>query len=166
VQIEAAWWRHPTTLIEQPIRVLRNHTDYQYLRSVPTITSTLVTDLWYDPGTPLGTVFVYPKPTAVSSVILFLWHPWNAATTLDTVLVLAPGYQRMLEYNLPIELSTEFPGSLRPEIVAMANESMEKVQRRNVRVPRVTSDLAGVTHASGHGRHSMWGFTDWATGGE
>jgi hypothetical protein len=165
-QIEGAWWQEPSTLIEQPIHVLKNHVDYQYFRSIPTITSTLVTDLWYDAGAPLGTVFVYPKPTAASNIILYLWHPWNAATTLATTLTLAPGYQRLLEFNLPVELSSEFPGTLRPDIVALANESMEKAQRRNVRVPRMASDLAGVTSHSGHGRHSMWGFTDWATGGE
>jgi hypothetical protein len=166
IQISQAWWQEPATLIEEPIAVLRDHQDYQNLRSVPMTIGSQVTALWYDPTAPLGRVFVYPTPTMVANIILYLWHPWNAANTLDTVMVLAPGYQRMLEYNLPVEISSEYPGTLRPDILALANESRERVQIRNVRVPRMTSDVAGVTGHGGEGRRSLWGFTDWLTGSD
>lgn len=161
VRIEGAWWQDPTTLIEQPINVLRNHVDLQYLRSVPTISASLITDLWYYAGMPVGSVFVYPTPTLPANIVLYLWHPWDAATTLATVLTLAPGYQRLLEFQLAVDLSTEYAGTLRPDITALASEAKENVQRMNVRVPRMQTDLVGVTGESG----SMFtGWNRWMSG--
>ena len=162
VEIQDAWWQD-ANLLEQPITVIRDHQDYQRLRAVPSA-SPIVTEIWYDATAPLGTVWVNPTPSAASTIVLYLWHPWNAVQTLDTVLTLAPGYQRLLEYNLPIELSSEYPGTLRPELVALATESKERVERRNVRVPRMTSDLAGVAAGAGGGRRSLWAATDWLAG--
>jgi hypothetical protein len=154
VQIENAWWQEPVSLVEYPLNLLHDHGDYQALCSIPMSTS-MPMDVWYEPSVPLGRVFIYPTPTLPANVILYLWHPWDSAVTLDSVLTLAPGYQRLLEFQLAVDLSTEYAGTLRPDITALASEAKENVQRMNTRVPRMQTDLAGVT-GEGGSMFTLW----------
>lgn len=154
VAIQSAWWQD-TYGNELPLDVLDDQA-YQSL-TVRTLASMQALALKYDADFPLGKVFLWPKPSSVATIVLYLWRPWNAAQTLDTALSFPPGYQRLLEFNLAVELSSEYPGTLRPELAVLASEAKAKVQVPNLRIARLRSDLVGVTgHRGEAGLYSAW----------
>jgi hypothetical protein len=165
VRLEAVWYVEPSTQTELPVTLLQDHADYQALRAVP-VAGTLPCAVFYEPSVPLGTVYVSPTPTGNGQMVCYLWHPWSTEQTLDTVLVLAPGYLRMLEYNLALDLASEYPGVLagRDDLVAGAMESKSKVQTLNIRVPRMQTDIPMGGSMAGSG--SLYSFSrEWLSGG-
>ena len=149
VHVSDAQWKALSQDVWDPVYVMNDH-EYQHL-ALRASTGTQVTALHYSPTMPLGTVFVYPTSTVTGQLALFLWHPYDTQNTLDTVLMFPPGYQRMLEYNLAVDLSERYPGTLRSSTAAFAAESKDKVESMNVRVPLMTSDLVGLTPGGGLG---------------
>ena len=149
VQVANAQWRNLSQDFWYPVYVMSD-ADYQGLADRG-MTGTQVTALHYAPTFPLGTVFLYPVPTLTGQMALFLWHPYDTQSTLDTLVAFPPGYQRMLEYNLAVDLSERYPGTLRPSTAALAAESKDKVESMNLRVPVMTSDLIGLTPSGGLG---------------
>lgn len=163
VEIDSAYWQDPTTLDEIPV-VLMTEGEFQSLNA-RTITGTVVQRLYYKPSMPQGDVFVWPTPTLVANMVLYLAKPWNAGHTLDTVLTLPPGYQRMLEYGLAEEWGSEYPNFLREDIRDNAREAKALVKRQNLRIEPMVSDLAGVTRGRrGAADGSMSGWVAWQTG--
>jgi hypothetical protein len=158
--IESAFWQDPSTLDELPVWLLDEQA-YRDLEGVRSLTATVVQRLYYAPQMPQGSVFVWPKPTVNANIILFLQRPFDRQTTLDSLLAYPPGYQRLLEYGLAQELGTEYPGSLRPEIVAVAEDAKRLVKMGNAKPSRMTSDLLGVT---GMRRSTLTSWDTWMRG--
>lgn len=151
VQIEEAYWIDPGTLQELPVSVFEE-ASYQS-QQVVGVTGQQVLELNYTPSFPLGTVYVWPRPTTVATMVLYLWKPFNTANALTDTVSFPQGYQIALEDNLTVELSKEFPGSLEanPAIVAGAIANKANLKVANVRVPLLVSDAANITGRAGAG---------------
>lgn len=97
----------------------------------------------YDNGNyPLRTISVWPVPTTVQPVTLWLWQPLTTYDSLDNELSFPRGYARALRFNLAMELSSEFGKTLTPDIVKIANDSYGYIKRLNNRTPVLISDVA------------------------
>jgi hypothetical protein len=161
VHIDSLWWKDPATAIELPCGPVDAAT-YQGWRWDTVTTGPQALMAYYEPQFPLGVVYVWPTPAADSQMVLYLWHPWNRQQTLDDALSFPPGYQRALEFNLAVDLSTEYPGTLRADLVEIAVEAKDKIKVLNVRPGLMRSDAAGLLGA-GQG-NSLTGFYRWIAG--
>jgi hypothetical protein len=139
VRIPSASFQDVSTGLEIPMHPLSEE-EYQGIR-LRGVSSTWPFQFYYDRAFPLATVFLWPVPTLANNVVLWPWHPWSSSNTLDTVVAFPPGYQRLLEYNLAVEVSTEYPGTLRPEIQALATQSQALVKTQNHAAPLVSTDV-------------------------
>lgn len=141
VRVSTPTWRDAGQDLELPVNLM-DEDEYRSL-VLRGMSSTIVTDLYYSPTFPLGEVFVWPRPTITAQMVLWLWHPYNTQQTLDFDLVFPQGYERALVYNVAVELSMRYPGSLRAELATLAGESKDKIKLLNHTVPVLRSDLAG-----------------------
>lgn len=74
-----------------------------------TIASTYPTKLWYNPTYPLGTITLYPVPSAPALQISIVQRIAAAgATSINDVLSYPEGYAQALRYNLAVELAPEY----------------------------------------------------------
>ena len=160
VKVENVWWQDPTSLEELYVEVI-DEQRYQGL-GVRNLSSPVVQLVYYKPAFPLGEVFCWPKPNQVANLVLYLWHPFNTATELDTAIVFPPGYQRALEFNLAVDLSSEYKGTLAAELVAFATEAKSKIQILNLSIDRLTSDAWRVNRRGSGG--SLYSYNDFLTG--
>lgn len=112
--------------------------------------------LWYEPESPLGKVYLWPKPGVAYAMALWVWDALPAFASLDTVIGLPPGYARMLRYALAIELAPEFQRTPSPAIVAMAADAKAAIKRVNLITPTMACDDA-LTGGGGSGTN-MAGF--------
>lgn len=120
--------------LDVPMRVLTQE-EYEFLR-VKGLSSNWATWLYYRPDFPLGTVIVYPTPTAVEQVVLWLWKPLTQALALATTVTMPPGYEEALVYNLARRCAHEFDGGiLSPDAMQMANDTLAAVKSLNSSLP-------------------------------
>lgn len=130
----------PTNTYEKPIKVLRSMEEYARIR-LKNLPSAWPLALFYDYGystdpnhTGNGTIAVWPVPTEFNQIALYTPQAISTFTKLTDQIALPPGYDRMLPYNLAVEWAPEFPGvTISPLVVAIAEESKEKIKRRNAR---------------------------------
>lgn len=91
------------------------------------------TKLLYRPNVPYGQVLLYPTPTAPAPQIFIKAERMIAKyATLITTQYLPPGYQRLLELSLAMELAPEYGSQVKPEILANLRADLDSLIRTNI----------------------------------
>jgi len=83
--------------------------------------------LYYNNGYPTGIVYLWPKPAATGTMQLDNYEALALLATLATVVVLPPGYERMLAHLLGPEISGAFGKPITEAMMALANDAKASV---------------------------------------
>ena len=97
--------QNPAQPLEIPLVMLTF--DNWQLVGIKSITSTYPQCAWYDPAQqwlPNARFSVWPVPQVNYQVALYPWTQIAQSVNADTRLILAPGYQQALQYELAVEL--------------------------------------------------------------
>lgn len=148
VRLYAVNWRDEsqTPALELPLDPLGDQA-YQDLRVRETVAS-MPTRFYYDHAYPLATLFLWPKPTLTKKLVLFPWKQVDANIALSDTVTLPPGYERMIVYNLALELSAQPGAKLSPVAVKLAEESKARIAAMNA-APPILSLPPGLFGGSG-----------------
>lgn len=132
------------------------------------ITSQIPQYLFYDDHyssntDPKGNVYLWPVPSQANQIVLYTPQIMTNPATLTTDLLLPPGYQRMLEYNMAVEFAALYRKRFndpRADAVMfqMAKESLYWVKVNNAKPLDFQSDLAAQTP---YGGIWDWNLGDW-----
>ncbi|TES88918.1 MAG: hypothetical protein E3J94_07085 [Desulfobacteraceae bacterium] len=87
--------------------------------------------LWYNPEYPLGLIYLYPVQTSALVLHLNTVIPLEDFSTLGSTVTFPGSYERMLIYNLTVELGIEYGKELLPEVSAIAGKSKRSIKTRN-----------------------------------
>jgi hypothetical protein len=130
------WIRDTTNNIDFPMTQLsqRQFNNIGYKSN----TSQIPTDYFYDPQYPLGTLHIFPTPTAAYEVRLNAMLQLTAFSTLTHSTSLPPVYERAYVLNLGLELvNYGFVNGLSPEeyatYVNSASEAKANLKRNNIK---------------------------------
>jgi hypothetical protein len=96
---------------------------------------------FYDGGTPTGNVYFWPPVASAVEVHLLSPAPGGEATDTSTAYNFAPGYQRMIENGLAVEIASDFNVAPSPLVVQLYMSAKRMLKRTNARVPQL--DLPG-----------------------
>lgn len=127
----------PLTIIPQPsyaaIRVKGTGVSYpQYL--------------YYDAADVAGlaTIYLYPTPAQNLSLYINSYKALQSFAAMSTALVLPPGYQRAIEFNLALELDNG-QGGVSDEAKRIARDSLDNIKTINLpeTISRMDSALVG-----------------------
>lgn len=99
--------------------------------------------LYYDPIYPLAYIRLLYVPAYADTLYINSWKPLQQFTDGAAALALPPGYERMIVYNLAIEINAEYGMPLAPEVVEIARQSKAAIKRINAPSP-----IADVTEAA------------------
>lgn len=91
------------------------------------------TKLLYRSNYPFGQIIVYPVPTSTPTLHLKSEKCIVKFTNLTTNNLLPPGYQRLLELGLAVELSTEYGSKVSEAVAANIKQSYETLLAANLR---------------------------------
>jgi len=119
------------------------------------LTSTQPTQVFYEATYPNGTLFVWPTPTQVRSLVLYTFAPISTFASASDTMSLPPGYADAVRYNLAVRLAPEWGKTARPDVAAMAVESLSRIKTTNSPVMEMIVDPAMA------GRGAAF---DWRTG--
>ena len=112
------------------------------------ITSTLVTELYYDPAMPLGTINVYPVPSNTQSLHISSKQQLTQITAPDDDIVVPPGYLRALKYSLAIEIAPEFGVQVTQDIAMIAASAKAHIKRKNIQKNTMSYDAELIGYGS------------------
>ena len=94
-----------------------------------TYPSALYYDNAYSAG--LATIYLYPAPQSSLTLYINSYKQFSSFASVTTALVLAPGYQRMIESNFAIDAALGLT-SIAPELAKVARESKAAIAMLNL----------------------------------
>lgn len=86
---------------------------------------------YYHPAYPNGTIYLYPAPDAADTLYMDLWQAFTQFSSLDSSVVLPPGYVSALKFNLAADLAPEYGRSVDQVVAARADEGKALIKRAN-----------------------------------
>ena len=92
--------------------------------------------IYYDKGNPIGNIYFWPYPNAGTCTVNLYCPTYLGPFGLNDSVALPPGWQKMLIYNLALDLGPEFGVDPSPLVMAQAVASKAAVKRSNFR-PRL-----------------------------
>lgn len=116
--------------VDYPFDIVSKET-YDRVVAKSTVTSTFPRIMFYNHAFPLGTLYAYPIPSTALSVHLNSLKQIQSFPLLTTAISLPPGYQRAIEYNLAVEMSTDFSLPIPGNVGMIAQQSLAKLKRTN-----------------------------------
>lgn len=87
--------------------------------------------LYYKTGHPLGTIKLYPLPSAAHTLFLEAEVPLTAFTGLSQTVSLPEGYEEAIQYNFAKRVAGAFGRTLTPEQETLAREGLADIKRAN-----------------------------------
>ena len=116
------------------------------------ITSQIPTDMFYDPSYPNGVIAVWPFPLVAYQVFFDSYQPLANLSTLTETVSFPPGYDRMMVFNLAVEISAQTGIALPTQginVQEIADKAMASIKRINLGNREIIAkyDEAIVSHA-------------------
>ena len=120
------------------------------------LTSTQPTHWYYNPTFPFGTLTFWPVPTG-SDLSFAIYVPTQVPQflTLDDVVSLPPGFERMLVKNLALDLAPSYKVNPSQLLVKQAADSVATFKRANYREQDMTFPAAVLNNDTGRGRYDI-----------
>ena len=84
--------------------------------------------LYYQSDFPLGTIKLWPVPSSANTLNLNVWNQIAAFASTASTVSLPPGYTRMMDYNLAVELAPEYLVEPSMTIQKIANDSKSRIK--------------------------------------
>lgn len=112
--------------------------------SVQAITSTIPSDLYYDPEWPNGNLYFWPVPTTAYTVQLFLRLLLDSDLALSDTFTMPPGYRKALTLTLAEDLAAPLNAQVKPSTVEAARKARARIFSNNTQVPPLRTQDAGM----------------------
>lgn len=116
--------------------------------SVPSLSTAIPTDLYYEPDWPNGSLYFWTVPTAAYGVQLEI-ETLLAQVTLTTTFTLPPGYQQALRLTTAEALQPIFQVPMPPTLPQRAMEARARCWSGNVTIPRLRTATDGLQSTGG-----------------
>lgn len=122
----------------------------EFLRLSKVATTGTPTILNYEAAVASGTLQWYPTPSESGTMKLVIWVPLPSEVALTDTLILPPGYERMIAYELAEDLSLDYEVQLSQTFLMRALEAKAQAKRPNQKIPllRTTLGLPGTARRS------------------
>ncbi len=99
---------------------------------------------------PLATIYLYGAPSSGITLTIGKTQRLTQFANLTTQYTFPPGYNRLLNYGLAVEIAPEYGMSLTPEAQFIANEAKGNVRNRNLPEPVMKTEVGHITGVYGY----------------
>lgn len=116
------------------------------------LTSAIVTDLYYDPASPLGNLNFYPICNVANPVRLEIWDSLTQPVSLATKLGFVQGYWDWIVCDLAVKLCPSYNRLVPQDLREQWNRASRIVQANNDGPPQIDTSGAGMPNSRRGGR--------------
>ena len=136
--------------VDTPIRI--RDKDWWAANPVKSLTSSIVTELYYEPNVPLGTLNFWPICNIANPVRLETWTGIPVPIGPTTQLVFPQGYWDAIILALSVELASSYEKEPSPTLSERARLAMSIIMDNNAAPPRIRTDSGMPQPGPGRGR--------------
>lgn len=122
-------------------------------QTVPTLSTSIPTDVYYQPDWPLGKLYFWPVPDTAYQVDLET-RVLLASVALDTTISLPPGYRDALTLSVAEAACGSFGRAVSPDLRQSAAQARARVFANNDVTPTLVTQDSGMP--SGQGSYFNW----------
>jgi hypothetical protein len=130
-----------------------NIRDHQWWAGLPvkSQTSTICSDLYYDPAMPLGNCNFWPICTLSNPVRLETWNSLVVPLSMNSLLIYPQGYWDAIILTLAVELCSSFEKEPSPTLMERQEVAWRIITGNNAHPPRIRTDssMPRTPHSSG-----------------
>ncbi len=139
-RIESAFLRQLVTTqpnqVDYPLEILQSREDYNRI-ALKTL-GTFPSYIFYDSAYPVGKVYPWPIPQqSIYSVHIAVKEQLLAVTSMGQIINFPPAYLPMIKWNLAVRLCASYKIPASPELVALAETSLNLIRNSNAQIPRL-----------------------------
>ncbi len=138
------------TPFDAPINI--RDADWWAANPLKSLVSSIVTELYYDPASPLGNLNFYPISEIANPVRLETWNLLAQALTLQTQLGFVQGYWDAIVSDLAMRLCPSYERTPSEELREQWNRAMRIIQANNDAPPIINADGGGMPTSRRGGR--------------
>lgn len=140
-----------------PLTVLRDRTEYDDI-IVKTTQSTLPQYLFMDTAYPLGIIYLVCVPSVQLTLKLNTWQTLQSFAALTTNLLLPPGYEDTITFNLAVRYGVEYGKEIPDDVKNIAVQCKASIKNLNMpsMVARVDNGVAMLGQLGGGGRWNIY----------
>jgi len=147
IKLSSGYYTQAGEAVDYPITVLTKD-EYDGI-SFKSTTGDVVDYVYLYTDYPLATLYVYPQvPTG--TLTLTSWKQLDSVASLTTSLSLPPGWERMLRYNLALELVDEYGMAVPPNLAQKAAKAKADIKRVNSKRRMLSVELPIYNRHSQH----------------
>ena len=145
-------------IVKVPLRVHNNMpgADWWSGISVPTVPSTIPTDLFYNPQWPNGFLYLWPMQSQNYGLELETWVNLADIPSLSYPFYLPQGYRDAVTYNLAISVGPSYEKPPSPALAALAISSQAAIMARNSKSPAIVTRDSGLPSGARKGTYLNW----------
>ena len=125
--------------------------------NIKDLQATLPQAYYYNPSFPLGTLTLWPVPTSTTlqGVIYYAGAAVTEVSDISATLSLPPGYRRMIEKCLAVEVAPSYQREVAPNLQMAAMDALNVVKRANVRFNELQCDPSAIVQGTGRWNYSI-----------
>jgi len=131
-----------TPTVNTPLNI--RDADWWSSLTVPDLSTTLPTDLYYAPKWPNGEIYLWPIPTIAYGLQLNTWTVLGGFSGLAETFDLPPGYEEAITLSLAESLGPGFGANQNLMLSDLARKARAIIQGVNSEAPRISSRDSGV----------------------
>ncbi len=135
--------------VDSPILNIRD-ADWWRNQRVKGITTSVPTDVYYEPDFPNGSLYFWPIPTVAYQVRLQLWVSLLQFATINSLFAVPPAYQKWIKLKLAKRLCRPFGKSVPASLEADLRDAAAAIESNNISSPRIASADFGGGLNGGH----------------
>ncbi len=111
---------------------------------VQDIPGTIPWALYSDGGNPIATLYLYGQPLTTYQLELYTWQAIPTFAAITDSVVLPPGYEEAIVYNLAVRIAVSFPtqAQISPEAGQIARDALMAIESINAPTPIMKCDGA------------------------
>ena len=133
--------------VDTPIRI--RDKDWWAGNPVKSLTSSIVTELYYEPDVPLGNLNFWPICNIANPVRLETWTGIVVPLAMNTQLSLPQGYWDAIILTLAVELCSSFEKEPSPTLTGRQSLALKIIMANNAKAPRIRTDNSMPSPAPG-----------------
>jgi hypothetical protein len=143
-------------IVKVPLHI--RDADWWAANSVPTITSTIPTDMYYEPAWPNGLIYLWPMQIQNYGLELVVWTNLAGIPSLSYPFYLPQGYEDAITYSLAESFipSYQVPSVIAANVREMARMSRVKLSRLNSKSPTMVTRDVGIPDQSQNRPYFNW----------
>jgi hypothetical protein len=138
-RIERGTFFRDTNNNDYPVQIIDREA-YDSISLKTSVASVWPDYLFYDTAYPLGVLYVWPVPSAATTLYLNSWQALQSFAALTTVLALPPGYQEAIMYNLAPRVASIF--SMKVDTQTLAKETKAAIEAINAPTLLAQTEMA------------------------